>query len=72
MTKTIFQECIDIVKELVGHEFLYFDITIEVKITPHSFPFNAWAVCVGPKGHCLLWTVMNNGIRWNWVMTMPH
>ena len=49
MTKTILNECIEIVKELVGHEFLYFDTTIEVKVTPHSFPFNAWAVCVSPK-----------------------
>ena len=49
MTKTIFQECVDIVKELVGHEFLYFETAVEVKVTPHSFPFNAWAVCVSPK-----------------------
>jgi len=49
MTKTIYQECVDIVKELVGHEYLYFDTAIEVKTTPHSFPFSAWAACVSPS-----------------------
>ena len=48
MTKTIFGECIDIVKGLVGHEYLYFDSKVEVKTSPHTFPFAAWAVCVSP------------------------
>ncbi len=48
MTHTIFGECIDIVKGLVGHEYLYFDSKVEVKTSPHTFPFAAWAVCVSP------------------------
>jgi hypothetical protein len=64
MMKTIFQECIDIVKELAGHDFLYFDTAIEVKVTPHSFPFNAWAVCVSPKDQLF---VMDNNEQWHQV-----
>jgi len=64
MTKTIFNECIDIVKELVGHDFLYFDSAIEVKVTPHSFPFNAWAVCASPDDKLF---VMDSGEQWHQV-----
>ena len=64
MTKIIFSECIEIVKELVGHEFLYFDTAIEVKVTPHSFPFNAWAVCVSPNNELF---VMDNDEQWHQV-----
>jgi hypothetical protein len=64
MTKNIFQECVDIVKELVGNEFLYFDTAIEVKITPHSFPFNAWAVCISPKEELF---VMDSDEQWHQV-----
>ena len=60
MTKTILNECIEIVKELVGHEFLYFDTTIEVKVTP----FNAWAVCVSPKNDLY---VMDSNEQWHQV-----
>ncbi len=62
--KTIFQECVDIVKDLVAHEFLYFDTAIEVKITPHSYPFNAWAVCVSPKDELFL---MDSNEQWHQV-----
>lgn len=62
MTKTIFQECVGIVKDLVGHEFLYFDTAIEVKITPHSFPFNAWAVCASQKDELF---VMDSDEQWH-------
>lgn len=64
MTKTIFQECVDIVKELVGHEYLYFDSAIEVKTTPHSYPFSAWAVSVSP-GNDLY--VMDSNEQWHQV-----
>ena len=64
MTKTIYNECADIVKELAGHEFLYFDTAIEVKVTPHSFPFSAWAVCVSPKDELF---VMDNNEQWHQV-----
>lgn len=62
--KTIFQECVDIVKELAAHEFLYFDTAVEVKVTPHSFPFNAWAVCVSPKDELY---VMDSNEQWHQV-----
>ena len=64
MTKTIFNECIEIVKELVGHEFLYFDSAIEVKVTPHSFPFNAWAVFASPNNELF---VMDSDEQWHQV-----
>jgi hypothetical protein len=50
------------VKELVGHEFLYFNTAIEVKLTPHNFPFNAWAVCVSPKDELF---VMDSNEQWH-------
>ena len=49
MIKTIFQECVEIVRDLVGTDYLYFDHAVEVKVTPHTYPFSAWAVCVSPK-----------------------
>ena len=64
MTKTIYRECTDIVKEFVGYEFLYFDTAIEVKVTPHSFPFNAWAACVSPNDELF---VMDNNEQWHQV-----
>jgi hypothetical protein len=64
MTTTIFQECVDIVKELVGHDYLYFDTAVEVKTTPHSFPFSAWAVCVGPEDKLY---VMDSDEQWHQV-----
>lgn len=64
MTKSIFYECVDIIKELVEHEYLYFDTAIEVKITPYSFPFNAWAACVSPKDELF---VMDNNEQWHQV-----
>ena len=61
MTKTIYQECIDIVKNLVGNGYLYFDSAIEVKVSPHSFPFAAWAVSASPKNELF---VMDNNEQW--------
>lgn len=49
MTKIIYQECVDIVKDLVGHEYLDFTPAVEVKLTPHTHPFRIHAVCVSPK-----------------------
>lgn len=62
MTKTILQECVDIVKDLVGHDYLYFNSAIEVKVTPHSYPFTAWAVCVSPKDDLYL---MDSDEQWH-------
>jgi hypothetical protein len=46
--KNILQECIDIIKDLVGNDYLYFESAIEIKLTPHTYPFYAWGVCVSP------------------------
>ena len=62
MINTIYQECADIVKDLVGHEYLYFDTAVEVKTTPHSHPFAAWAVSVSPAGDIYL---MDNNEEWH-------
>ena len=48
MTTTLYSECVDIIKDLVGHEYLYFDSPVEVKTSPHTYPFSSWAVCVSP------------------------
>ena len=64
MTRTIFNECIDIVKDLVGNDYLYFETAVEVKVAPHSFPFAAWAVCVSPKDKLF---VMDNKEQWHQV-----
>jgi hypothetical protein len=64
MTKTIFEECVDIVKDLVGHEYLYFDTAVEVKLTPHTYPFAAWAVCVSPNNEMY---IMDSDEQWHQV-----
>jgi len=62
MTNTIYQECVDIVRGLAGHEFLYFDTAVEVKTTPHTYPFNAWAVSASPKDELY---VMDSDEQWH-------
>lgn len=62
MTPTIYKECAAIVKELVGHDYLYFDTAVEIKITPHSYPFAAWAVSVSPKDDIY---VMDSDEQWH-------
>jgi hypothetical protein len=49
MTKTMLPDCLEIIKDLVGHDYLYFDVAVEIKTSPHSYPFAAWGVCVSPK-----------------------
>ena len=60
--KTIFEECIGIIKELVGHECLYFDNAVEIKVSPHSPPFNSWAVSVSPYDELY---VMDSDEQWH-------
>jgi hypothetical protein len=48
MTKRILNDCIEIVKDLVGNEYLYFDSALQVKVSPHTHPFQVWGVCVSP------------------------
>lgn len=62
MTHTILQECIDIVNDLVGNEYLYFDTAIEVKLSPHTPPFYAWGVCVSPAGKVY---IMDSDQEWH-------
>ena len=62
MTKTLLQECKDIVRDLVGHEYLYFDHAVEVKVTPHTYPFSAWAVSVSPNDELY---VMDSDEQWH-------
>lgn len=46
--ENIIKDCVEIVKDLVEHEYLYFDTAVEVKTSPHTYPFLAWGVCVSP------------------------
>ena len=62
MTNNILQECIEIVKDLVGNEYLYFDAPIEIKTSPHTFPFCAWGVCVSPSDNLYL---MDDNEEWH-------
>jgi hypothetical protein len=62
MTKTIYLDCVDILKDLVGHDYLYFDSAVEVKVSPHTYPFAAWAVCVSPKDEMY---VMDSNEQWH-------
>jgi len=48
MTQIIFDNCIEIIKGLVANEYLYFDSKVEIKTSPHTPPFAAWAACVSP------------------------
>lgn len=62
MTKTIYQECVGIIKDLVGHDYLYFDAAVEVKVSPHTYPFAAWAACVSPNDDLF---VMDGDEQWH-------
>ena len=62
MTPTIYIECASMIKELVGHEYLYFDTPVEIKTTPHSHPFAAWAVSVSPNDDIY---VMDSDEEWH-------
>lgn len=64
MIKTIYQECVEIVKNLVGNDYLYFETSVEVKTSPHTHPFSAWAVCVSPKDELY---VMDSDEQWHQV-----
>ena len=49
-------------KDLAGNEYLYFDTAVEVKITPHSYPFAAWGVCASPDNRLF---VMDSDEQWH-------
>ena len=50
MIRSILHECGEIVKELVGHEYLYLDTAVEIKLTPHMPPVRIWGVSLSPAG----------------------
>ena len=52
----------EIVKDLVNYDPLYFDSAVEVKVSPHTYPFAAWAVCVSPKDKLF---VMDSDEQWH-------
>lgn len=62
MIKTMFQECISVITDLVGHEYLYFDNAVQVKLTPHRAAFNVWAVCVSPANDLY---IMDSDEEWH-------
>ncbi|HVG16338.1 MAG TPA: hypothetical protein VM935_15310 [Chitinophagaceae bacterium] len=64
MTKTILAESKQIITDLVGNEVLYFDSSVEVKTSPHTYPFAAWGVCVSPANELY---VMDKGEEWHMI-----
>lgn len=48
------QMIIDMLKEMVGNEYLYFDDALTVKKTPHTDPVRIWAVSISPKDEIFL------------------
>ncbi len=62
MTQIIFDNCIDIIKGLVANEYLFFDSKVEIKTSPHTPPFAAWAVCVSPADQLF---VMDADEQWH-------
>jgi len=62
MMKNILQECTDIVRDISGNEYLYFDTAVEVKVTPHSYPFYAWGACVSPANELY---IMDSDQQWH-------
>lgn len=53
----------NIVRDLVGSKYLYFDTALTIKLSPHSFPVNIWAVCTTPAPYNLVY-VMDAGENW--------
>lgn len=40
----------EILKELVGCEYLHFDEVLQIKMSPHSDPIRLWGASVSPSG----------------------
>lgn len=59
---TMMQEIIKTVANLVENDPLYFESAVEVKPTPHTLTFTAWAVCVSPSGELY---VMDSEEAWH-------
>ncbi len=56
----------DMVKHLAGNDELFFGSAVQVKLTPHSLPFNAWAVQISPKDELF---VMDGSQNWHQLET---
>ncbi|HEV7620106.1 MAG TPA: hypothetical protein VGO09_00155 [Flavisolibacter sp.] len=62
MTKSLLAECIDIIKDMVGHEYLYFNDGIEIKPGPHIHVFTIWGVACSPRNELF---IMDNNEEWH-------
>lgn len=40
----------EIIRQLVGSEYLYFETPLQVKTTPHTHPVNLHGACASPEG----------------------
>ncbi len=64
--KNLYQECLDLIISLADHDTLYFDQAVEIRHSPHSFPFLAWGVCASPGGAIY---VMDSDGQWHELKT---
>ena len=47
-------EIIRIVRNLVGYDYLYFDSSLILKLSPHTWPVMIDGICVSPVEHIYL------------------
>ncbi|GAB4092238.1 hypothetical protein [Flaviaesturariibacter terrae] len=59
---TLLNDCRTLLRELSGDAPLYFESAVQVKLTPHSPPFAAWAVGLSEDGTL---QVMDADERWH-------
>ena len=60
--KNILQEIKEIITGLAGHDPLYFSDAVEIKVSPHTYPFMAWAVCASPANDLY---IMDGNEQWS-------
>jgi hypothetical protein len=56
------QEVKEMIKEIIGHEYLYLDSAIQIKANPHSYPYTIWALCVCPRNELY---IMDSNNDWH-------
>lgn len=44
------QQIIEMVRDLVGEGYLYFDKELQIKMSPHTPAVNLWAASISPAG----------------------
>lgn len=64
--KNLYQECLDLITGQVGHDPLYFSHAVEIRHSPHTYPFLAWGVCASPAGAIY---VMDSDEQWHELKT---